>query len=230
MSNSEEKLISVKDLNFKYHNEIILENISFDIIKGQNVAILGRNGGGKSTLIKVLLGFLKKKSGEIKFFIDKKKIGYLPQIREFDASFPINIFDLVISGLTDKKNLFRRFNEEEKKKTENLLKEFGISHLKDKLISEVSGGQLQRALIARALVSSPEIICLDEPESFLDKEFEFKLFEKIKKLSNSTLVIISHEMEKIYNYVDSIFIVEGTIKTYKNKKDFYDSEDNIHRH
>ncbi|MBF4805867.1 MAG: ATP-binding cassette domain-containing protein, partial [Pseudoleptotrichia goodfellowii] len=205
-------------------------NISFDIIKEQNVAILGRNGGGKSTLIKVLLGFLKKKSGEIKFFIDKKKIGYLPQIREFDASFPINIFDLVISGLTDKKNLFRRFNEEEKKKTENLLKEFGISHLKDKLISEVSGGQLQRALIARALVSSPEIIFLDEPESFLDKEFEFKLFEKIKKLSNSTLVIISHEMEKIYNYVDSIFIVEGTIKTYKNKKDFYDSEDNIHRH
>ena len=224
MSNSEEKLISVKDLNFKYHNEIILENISFDIIKGQNVAILGRNGGGKSTLIKVLLGFLKKKSGEIKFFIDKKKIGYLPQIREFDASFPINIFDLVISGLTEKKNLFRHFNEEEKKKTENLLKEFGISHLKDKLISEVSGGQLQRALIARALISSPEIIFLDEPESFLDKEFEFKLFEK------STRVLISHEMEKIYNYVDSIFIVEGTIKTYKNKKDFYDSEDNIHRH
>ena len=231
MINSEEKLISVKNLNFKYHTEFILKNINFDILKGRNVAILGRNGGGKSTLVKVLLNFLKKNSGEIKFFIDKDKIGYLPQIREFDSSFPINIFDLVISGLTNRKNLFRPFNKDEKKKTENLLKEFGISHLKNKLISEVSGGQLQRALIARALVSSPEIIFLDEPESFLDKEFEFKLFEKIKQLSSSTLVIISHELEKIYNYVDSIFIVEGAIKVYKDKKDYYRDENAIiHRH
>ena len=231
MSNSEEKLISVKNLNFKYHTEFILKNINFDILKGRNVAILGRNGGGKSTLVKVLLNFLKKNSGEIKFFIDKDKIGYLPQIREFDSSFSINIFDLVISGLTNRKNLFRPFNKDEKKKTENLLKEFGISHLKNKLISEVSGGQLQRALIARALVSSPEIIFLDEPESFLDKEFEFKLFEKIKQLSSSTLVIISHELEKIYHSVDSIFIVEGSIKVYKDKKDYYKDENAIiHRH
>ena len=138
---------------------------------------------------------------------------------------------MVISGLTNRKNLFRPFNKDEKKKTENLLKEFGISHLKNKLISEVSGGQLQRALIARALVSSPEIIFLDELESFLDKEFEFKLFEKIKQLSSSTLVIISHELEKIYNYVDSIFIVEGAIKVYKDKKDYYRDENAIiHRH
>ena len=158
MNNSQEKLISVRNLNFKYNKEIILSDINFDIIKGENVAILGRNGGGKSTLIKVMLGFLKKNSGSVEFFINKNKIGYLPQIREFDASFPINIFDLVISGLASRKNLFRRFNKEEKEKTEALLKEFGIDNLKNKLISEVSGGQLQRALIARALISSPDII------------------------------------------------------------------------
>ncbi|RRD39362.1 ATP-binding cassette domain-containing protein [Leptotrichia sp. OH3620_COT-345] len=231
MKSSEKKLISVRNLSFKYHNDLILNDINFDIFKGQNVAILGRNGGGKSTLVKVILNFLKKKTGKIKFFIDKSRIGYLPQIREFDVTFPINIFDLVISGLTNRKNLFRPFNKEEKEKTEKLLKEFGIFHLKHKLISEVSGGQLQRALIARALVSSPEIIFLDEPESFLDKEFEFRLFEKIKQLSDSTLVIISHELEKIYNYVDSIFIVEENIKIYKDKTDYYKSENtNLHKH
>lgn len=126
MSHSEKKLVSVRNLSFKYRNDLILDNINFDILKGQNVAILGRNGGGKSTLIKVLLNFLKKKSGTVEFFIDKNKVGYLPQIREFDATFPINIFDLVISGLTNKKNLFRRFNKEEKEKTEKLLTEFGF--------------------------------------------------------------------------------------------------------
>ena len=102
------KLVSVRDLNFKYNNDYILNDINLDIFKGKNVAILGRNGGGKSTLVKVMLGFLKKNSGSIKFFTNDNKIGYLPQIREFDTSFPINIFDLVISGLTNKKNLFRK--------------------------------------------------------------------------------------------------------------------------
>ena len=100
--------------------------------------------------------------------------------------------------------------------------------MKNKLISEVSGGQLQRALIARALISSPDIIFLDEPESFLDQKFEFQLFEKIKHLSDSTLVIISHEMEKIYNYIDTIFIVENNIKIFRNKEEYYSKH--THRH
>ena len=224
------KLVSVRNLNFKYSNDYILNDINLDIFKGKNVAILGRNGGGKSTLVKVMLGFLRKNSGSIEFFTSENKIGYLPQIREFDTSFPINIFDLVISGLTNKNNLFRRFNNEEKKRAEILLKEFDIFHLKNKLINEVSGGQLQRALIARALISSPELIFLDEPESFLDKEFEFKLFEKIKELSDSTIVVISHELEKIYDYIDSIFVVEGSIRVYEKKEDYVCSNPYLHSH
>lgn len=233
MTTSETKLLSVKNLTFKYGNDIILKNVNFNIYKGKNIAILGRNGGGKSTLVKVILGFLKKTSGEINFFIENKKIGYLPQIREFDSSFPINIFDLVISGITNKKNIFRKFNLEEIKRVNILLEEFGIYNLKNKLISEVSGGQLQRALIARALISSPEILFLDEPESFLDKEFEFSLFDKIKELSKSTLVVISHELDNFCHYVDSIFIVEGDVKIYENKEDFLQSENSyrhVHKH
>ena len=94
------------------------------------------------------------------------KLGICHKLESFDTSFPINIFDLVISGLTKKSNLFKKFSAEDRKKTNDLLVEFGIEKLKDKLISEVSGGQLQRALIARALISSPEILFLDEPESF----------------------------------------------------------------
>lgn len=230
----EKKLISVKNITFKYGRDTILNDISFDIYRGGNVAIIGRNGGGKSTLIKIVLGFLKKNAGKIEYYIDKNKIGYLPQIREFDTSFPINIFDLVISGLTKKNNLFRKFNKEEKGKTEDLLKEFGIFELKDKLISEVSGGQLQRALIARALISLPEILFLDEPESFLDKKFEFELFDKIKEISpDTTLVVISHELDKLCCYVDSIIVVEGEAIIFKDKNKFFGSEfanRHIHNH
>ena len=233
MNNIDDRLLSVKNLTFRYGNDTILKDVNLDIYKGKNVAILGRNGGGKSTLVKVILGFLKKDSGNIDFFIDKAKIGYLPQIREFDSSFPISIFDLVISGTSSRKNLFRKFNKEEKERTDIMLKEFGISHLKNKLISEVSGGQLQRALIARSLISSPDLLFLDEPESFLDKEFEFKLFDKIKELSSSTLVVISHELDNFCHYVDSIFIVEGDVKIYEDKEDFFNSENSyrhVHKH
>ncbi len=225
MTNKNNKLlISVNNLSFKYNRNDVLENINLNIYKGKNLAILGRNGGGKSTLIKVILGFLKTKHGSINYNLSKHKIGYLPQIREFDTTFPISVFDLVLSGLTNKNNLYKRFNKEEKLKTENLLNEFDIYNLKDKLICEISGGQLQRALIARAIISNPELIFLDEPESFLDKNFEDKLFNKITSLEHSTIVIISHEIDKIQNYVDSIFVVEKNGIFYENKNDY------VHKH
>ena len=213
-------LIEVNNLNFKYENNIILDNVSFNVTENENIGILGRNGGGKSTLIKIILGFLKPASGSIKYNIDRKKIGYLPQIREFDATFPISVYDLVISGLTDRKNLFRRFNMQEKKSASDIMEEFGISELSGKLISEVSGGQLQRALIARALISNPELIILDEPESFLDKNFESKLYNKLKTLKNSTVIIISHELDEIYKHIDSVLLVEKEAKFYKDKNTF----------
>ena len=216
----EKYLIEVKNLNFNYERNIILNNSSFCITKGENIGILGRNGGGKSTLVKLILGFLKPSSGTIKYGISKNKIGYLPQIREFDTSFPISIFDLIVSGLTNRKNLYRKFNSAEKELASDIMAEFEISSLKIKLINEVSGGQLQRALIARALISNPELIILDEPESFLDKNFESKLYDKLSSLKNSTVVIISHELEEISKYVDSILVVEKETKFYKNKNDF----------
>ena len=213
-------LIEVNNLNFKYENNLILDNVSFNVTENENIGILGRNGGGKSTLIKIILGFLKPASGSIKYNIDRKKTGYLPQIREFDATFPISVYDLVISGLTDRKNLFRRFNAQEKKSASDIMEEFGISELSGKLISEVSGGQLQRALIARALISDPELIILDEPESFLDKNFESKLYNKLKTLKDSTVIIISHELDEIYKHIDSVLLVEKEAKFYKDKNTF----------
>ena len=223
-------LISIKNIDFNYHNSVILENISLDIKKGQNLAILGRNGGGKSTLVKLILGFLKPSSGSIEYIIDKNKLGYLPQIREFDTTFPINLFDLVISGLTNNKNFFSKFSSLDKEKTVNLMNEFEILELKDKHINEVSGGQLQRALIARAIISEPELIFLDEPESFLDKEFEEKLYTKIKSLKNSTLVVISHEIDKICEYIDAICVIEKDIVFYENKMDYTHTHRHVYEH
>lgn len=216
----ENNLIEVKNLNFKYGKESILEDISFNIKNGQNVGILGRNGGGKSTLVKIILGFLKPGSGAVIYNIEKNNMGYLPQLREFDSSFPITIFDLVISGLLNKENLFRKFNEKEKKEALEIIKEFEITDIQNKLISSVSGGQLQRALIARAMIRKPKLLILDEPESFLDKNFEQKLYFKLSSMKDTTLLIISHELDTVSKYVDSILLVEKKAQFYENIDSF----------
>jgi len=180
-------------------------------------------------------GYSKNPNDRIYMMMNRKDVeAYQKAYEEIDIflkQLP-HLRHMVLGELKTKsgKNLFRKFNKEEKKQAETLLKEFDIFHLKNKLINEVSGGQLQRALIARALISSPELIFLDEPESFLDKEFEFKLFEKIKKLSDSTIVVISHELEKIYDYIDSIFVVEGNIRVFEKKEDYVCSNPYLHSH
>lgn len=201
-------LIKVSNLNFRYNKTLALSNINLTIKKGENIAIIGRNGGGKSTLIKILLGVLKKYEGNIEFNLNKNDFGYLPQIRNFNVDFPITIFDLVISGLVNKINIFTKFNAEDRKKTDIILEEFELTDIKDKMVFEVSGGQLQRALIARALIAEKKIIFLDEPESYLDKNFEDKLFNKINSMKDSTIIIISHQLHRVKKYADKIYMIE----------------------
>ncbi len=139
---------------------------------------------------------------------NKNSIGYLPQINFIDKKFPISVRDVVLSGFMEKEKLINKFTTEEKQTALSLMENMGISHLKKKPIGELSGGQLQRVFLSRAVVSSPELLILDEPNTFVDNRFESELYEKLKELNKSmAILIISHDVGMISPYVKTIACV-----------------------
>lgn len=206
-------LVEIENLSFSYENEITLENINLKINENENIALVGKNGGGKSTLVKIILNYGKKfrYKGKIKYNIPIDMMSYLPQVAEFYKNFPISVFEVVISGLANKKNLFRSWSKDEKEKTLKILSEFNILEVKDKKIKDISGGQLQRALLARALISDKKLIFLDEPETYLDYNFFVEILKKFSK-KNKTIVVITHELGSIRPFIDKVYAVETVIK------------------
>ena len=160
------KIIEVSNLNF----ENVLTNISLEIFEGDFVAILGPNGGGKTTFIKLLLNILKQNSGEIKFYEDlKNKIGYVPQnATTVDGVFPATVEEIIKTAFVNKKSFLGKISIEEEKYINFLMENFEIINLKSKLFVELSGGQKQRVLIVRALANKPKLLILDEPDIGLD--------------------------------------------------------------
>lgn len=198
---SSKVVLSVENLCYKYEDSenYILENINFDIYEKEFVSIIGPNGGGKSTLIKLVLGLLKPSSGLIKFFNNlndksKPKIGYVPQYINFDNLYPISALDVVLMGRL-KSNFFYRFNKKDYEIAKSCIKQVGMDGFERKLIANLSGGQRQRILIARALAVESPILILDEPTANLDKEAQIFLYELLKKLNEEkTIILVSHDI------------------------------------
>lgn len=203
------KLLELKDLSAGYDKNIVLENVSFEVFSGDFIGIIGPNGGGKTTLIKTILGLIKPASGEMNMFISKTNIGYLPQVNQIDKRFPISVIDVVRSGKANSA-LFSSFhkNAEEKEKAEALLAEMGISHIRNKAIGELSGGQMQRVFLCRALMNQPELLILDEPSTYVDNNFEGELYLKLKELNEQmAILLISHDVGTISFFVKTIACV-----------------------
>lgn len=203
------KLVEIKNLDVSYDEERVLENVALTVSRNDFLGVIGPNGGGKTTLIKALLGLVKPERGEIIFHIPATKIGYLPQINQIDKRFPIKVIDVVRSGKTEKHpfNLFRK-NQEETTHAENLLQEMGVLHLRNKAIGELSGGQMQRVFLCRSLMNNPELLILDEPDTFVDNHFESELYEKLRALNKRmAIVLVSHDVGTISYYVKTIACV-----------------------
>ena len=192
-------MVEIKNLTFKYNNEIILENINLKIEKYDYVALIGPNGGGKTTLIKLILGLLKPTSGKI--ILNTKKIGYVPQYTNFSLDIPIRVIDVVLQGRLNKFKFF--YNEKDKKIALEKLSLVGMSEFKNKKISDLSGGQRQRVLIARALVNEPDILILDEPTSAIDIKGQKEIYKILKNL-NITKLIISHDINILLEGVNKV--------------------------
>lgn len=207
------RLIEIKDLTVGYDDNVVLDKVSLDVFSGDFIGVIGPNGGGKTTLIKTILGLLKPTSGKLTLHISKTNIGYLPQVNQVDKRFPISVIDVVRSGKAESA-LFSSFhkNTHEKEKAESLLSEMGIINIRNKAIGELSGGQMQRVFLCRALMNEPELLILDEPGTYVDNNFEGELYLKLKELNEQmAILLISHDVGTISFFVKTIACVNRSL-------------------
>lgn len=203
------KILELKDITAGYDHQPVLKHVNFEINEGDFIGIIGPNGGGKTTLLKVILGLLKPFSGEIIYHTSKQNLfGYLPQNNRFDQRFPINVTEVVLSGLMSEKGLYRSYTRAEKHKAWELLDKYGMGAYKKSPIGDLSGGQMQRVFLCRAIISSPRILMLDEPTTYVDSSFEREFYAILKDLSKSlSIVMVSHDLGTICSYVKTIACV-----------------------
>jgi zinc transport system ATP-binding protein len=207
------KILEISGVSAGYDEAIVLKDIDLTVYERDFIGIIGANGSGKTTLLKVILGLLRPLTGSLRFFFDGgahigKHIGYLPQVANFDQKFPITVTEVVMSGLMARTGLLKRFSPGDRKRIEAILTKTGILHLRKRPMGELSGGQMQRVFLARALVSSPQLLILDEPDTFVDQSFEGDLYEILKDLNREiAIILVSHDIGMISAHVKTIACV-----------------------
>lgn len=223
-------IIELSKVCFSYNTEEVIKDVSLKIHKGDYVGIVGPNGGGKTTLLKLMLGVLKPNEGTVKLFgtgiqefTDWSKIGYVPQKTYVEMNFPVTVEELVAMGRYGKRGLFNFPTNEDKEKTLQALKQVDIFQYKDRQISRLSGGQQQRVFIARALASEPEIIFLDEPTVGVDiktqKQF-YGLLRRLNKQLDLTLCLVTHELDVVAHEATELGYINKTLEYYGDPEEF----------
>lgn len=211
-------IFEVKNLGFKVGDQIILEDVSFEIFSGEYIAIIGPNGGGKTTLIRLLLDLEKYTSGSIKIFGKElknfkewDKIGYVPQrASHVDKNFPATVEDIVKMGRIAKRGIFAGVSTEDRERVYDAMLKMDILDLKEKMVGTLSGGQRQRVMIARALASSPKILILDEPNTGVDMVSQqrfYALLAKLNREENITILFITHDIGVIADDIGRLFTI-----------------------
>ncbi|MEJ5301530.1 MAG: ABC transporter ATP-binding protein [Thermodesulforhabdaceae bacterium] len=218
MNKSGKIVVEFENVSFSYNGHTVLKNVNLQVPERDFLALLGPNGGGKTTLIKLCVGLLKPEKGIVRIFgVDPEKarhrIGYVPQDINRNKEFPISVFDVVMTGrLAKKRGLRRSISLEDRRKVQEILERMHLSSYVHRRLGELSGGQRQRVFIARALIGEPEILFMDEPTASVDPMFQTELYDLLKKLNeNLTIVVVSHDMSVLSSYVKSIACVNGGV-------------------
>lgn len=211
--------IIVKDLSFSYPGAPILSHVSFEVKAGECIGVIGPNGGGKSTLLKLLTGILKPSCGSIKLFGHSPRsayndIAYVPQTLGFDKQFPISVKDVVLSGRLSHLSWWGTYHKKDVEIAEDSLARVKMSDYMEKPFSTLSGGQLQRVLIARALATKPKLMFLDEPTASVDQKAEEEILSLLNSLKKDiTFLLVTHDLNQAVNQVDRLLVVQQDVQS-----------------
>lgn len=207
--------VEMEDVCVTFNKQPVLQDINFSIGVNDFLAIIGPNGGGKSTLLKIILGLIKVNRGSVRVFGNEpgnptNPIGYLPQHVSFDPDFPINVFDTVLSGRYH--GLLKTYSEEDREKVSEALREVNMLKMGDRQMSRLSGGQMQRVFIARAIVREPKLLLLDEPMASIDPEMQNSFYNLLSRLRDRmAIVLVSHDVGAVSSHVDNIACLNQTL-------------------
>jgi len=211
------EVIRIREMWAGYENDPVLENINLSVYESDFIGLIGPNGGGKTTLIKVLLGLLPPQRGEVQIMgkpvaQGREHIGYVPQVVVFDRDFPISVWEVALMGRLGKRRLFRRYSVEDEEIVAESLRRVELLDQRKRTIGELSGGQRQRAYIARALATQPDILLLDEPTASVDPQVSDDIFETLNMLNEHvTILLISHDMNAVSSYTKTVGCLNRTL-------------------
>lgn len=220
MADKQSPVIKTERLSFSYNGFLILEDVDLTINREDFVSVVGPNGGGKTTLLKIILGLLKPTKGSVQLFgaspsKSKKRVGYMPQHAKFDFHFPVTVMDVVLMGRLGHSRAFGPYTNKDRQICMQKLEQVKLVDSVRKSFSSLSGGQRQRALIARALACEPELLLLDEPTSNLDQGIESKIYELFQELNKTiTVVLVSHDLGFVSHYVKRVVCVKRRVVTH----------------
>lgn len=206
-------ILEVKDLQVNYGKTIALSGVNLSVEPCDFIGIIGPNGGGKTSLIKAILGILKPTHGKI--ILDPgETLGYVPQLTTFDRKFPITVFEVILLGHLPKRiTMGHRFTRHEKEHAAFVMERLGIAELKKRQIGELSGGQMQRVLVARALMNHPTILVLDEPTAGVDEASKKEIYQLLKELNKSmTILMITHDQLDTTPFINRFLYVNREAK------------------
>jgi zinc transport system ATP-binding protein len=217
-----QSIIQLQNVTIGYDAKIALKDVSLNINARDFLGIIGPNGGGKTTLVKVILGLLKPKQGQVKYFREGKEVngitmGYLPQHSEIDHTFPISVYDTILSGLSRQKPLLHPFTLEQRGMVDEMVNRLQLSGLEKRHIGALSGGQLQRVLLARAIVSKPEVVILDEPNTYIDQQFQSQMYQILLDINRDcAIIMVSHNVKSILQNAKEVAYVNQILHYYSN--------------
>lgn len=213
------EVLSAENLCFGYNDTLVLKNVNFTVYENDFIGIFGPNGGGKSTLLALIMGFLKPTSGSIALFgknptENRGLIGWVPQHFHYDQSFPISTMEVVLTGRLSKAKLWGGYSKEDRKKALDSLEKVEMLKYQKTPFSQLSGGEAQRVLIARSLASDPRLLLLDEPTASVDLHNEQKIYSFLETLKEEmTILMVTHDLKVAIDYVKKVFCVQTTLST-----------------
>jgi zinc transport system ATP-binding protein len=217
MSEKESSAVVINGLSFSYDGDPVLEDVNVSISQGDFVSVVGPNGGGKTTLLKLMLGLLQPSQGQVRVFgvtpeEARPRMGYTPQHSQLDPQFPATVMDVALMGRLGHGRAFGRYSRRDKEIAGGVLHQVGLYDLRKRAYSSISGGQRQRLFIARALACEPDLLLLDEPTANLDLAMEGDLYELLQTLNQSlTVVMVSHDIGFVSEVVKSVICVKRKV-------------------